>query len=143
MPAFNKVIIAGNLTRDIELKYTPSGTAVTTLGIAINSKFKGKDGQWQDKTVFVDVDAWAQKAEVIAQYFTKGDPILIEGELALDTWDDQASGKKRSKLKVTLREFQFLKDRNDPEAHNRPRQTQKKEPAETTQDPFNDEDVPF
>ena len=88
---FNKVILAGNLTRDPELRYTPQGTAIAKIGVAINEKWTDKEGQKKERTVFVDVDAFGKTAEVIGQYFKKGRPILIEGRLKLDQWEDKAT----------------------------------------------------
>lgn len=108
MANFNKVILAGNLTRDPELRYTPKGTAIARLGVAINRTWTSESGEKKEETTFVDVDAFGKQAEVIAQYFRKGRPILIEGRLRYDTWDDKQSGQKRSKLSVVLESFSFL-----------------------------------
>ena len=108
MANFNKVILAGNLTRDPELRYTPKGTAITKIGLAINRSWKNEAGETKEEVTFVDVDAFGRTAEVIAQYLKKGRPILIEGRLRLDQWDDKQSGQKRSKLGVVLENFQFL-----------------------------------
>ncbi len=109
---FNKVILAGNLTRDPELRYTPKGTAVTEIGLAINRSWKSESGEQQEETTFVDVAAYGRTAEVIAQYMKKGRPLLIEGRLKLDTWDDKQTGQKRSKLRVVCEGFQFLDSGN-------------------------------
>lgn len=108
MASFNKVIIAGNLTRDPELRYTPKGTAVARLGIACNRKWKSETGELKEEVTFVDVDAFGKQAETIGQYLKKGRPILIEGRLRLDQWEDKQSGQKKSKLGVVLENFQFL-----------------------------------
>lgn len=108
MPSFNKVILAGNLTRDPELRYTPKGTAVCKISIAVNRTYTSDTGEKKEEVTFVDVDAWARTAEVIAQYLKKGRPILIEGRLKLDQWDDKQSGQKRSRLGVVCENFQFL-----------------------------------
>jgi single-strand DNA-binding protein len=108
MANFNKVILAGNLTRDPELRYTPKGTAVVKLGLAINRTWKNETGETKEEVTFVDVDAFSRQAEVIAQYLKKGRPILVEGRLRLDQWDDKQTGQKRSKLGVVLEGFQFL-----------------------------------
>jgi len=112
MANFNKVILAGNLTRDPELKYTPKGTAVAAIGMAINRTWKSEDGQSKEEVTFVDVDAFGRTAEVIAQYLKKGRPILIEGRLKYDTWEDKQSGQKKSKLRVICESFQFLDSGN-------------------------------
>ena len=108
MASFNKVILAGNLTRDPELRYTPKGTAVARLGIACNRKWKSETGEMKEEVTFVDVDAFGKTAETIGQYLKKGRPILIEGRLRYDTWEDKQSGQKKSKLGVVLENFQFL-----------------------------------
>ena len=108
MASFNKVILAGNLTRDPELRYTPKGTAIARLGIACNRKWKSETGELKEEVTFVDVDAFGKQAETIGQYLKKGRPILIEGRLRYDTWEDKQSGQKKSKLGVVLENFQFL-----------------------------------
>jgi single-strand DNA-binding protein len=108
MASFNKVILAGNLTRDPELRYTPKGTAIARLGIACNRKWKSETGELKEEVTFVDVDAFGKTAETIGQYLKKGRPILIEGRLRYDTWEDKQSGQKKSKLGVVLESFQFL-----------------------------------
>ncbi len=113
MPNYNKVILMGNLTRDPEVKYTSGGTAIAKLGMAINRTWTNKEGQKQEETTFVDVDAFGRQAEVIGQYLKKGRPVMIEGRLKLDQWDDKQTGQKRSKLGVTLEGFQFLDSRGE------------------------------
>jgi single-strand DNA-binding protein len=108
MANFNRVILAGNLTRDPELRYTPKGTAVTKLGLAINRVYNTDAGEKKEEVTFVDVDAFGRQAEVISQYLKKGRPVLIEGRLRQETWDDKQTGQKRSKLGVVLESFQFL-----------------------------------
>jgi single-strand DNA-binding protein len=108
MPNYNKVILMGNLTRDPEVKYTSGGTAIAKIGMAINRTWTNKEGQKQEETTFVDVDAFGRQAEVIGQYLKKGRPVMVEGRLKLDQWDDKQTGQKRSKLGVTLEGFQFL-----------------------------------
>ena len=108
MASFNKVILMGNLTRDPELRYTPKGTAVAKLGLAVNRVWRDAEGQQQDETTFVDVDAFGKQAETIGQYMQKGRPILVEGRLKLDQWEDKSSGQRRSKLGVVLERFTFV-----------------------------------
>src|ERR1700741_2035724 len=108
MANFIKVILAGNLTRDPELRYTPKGTAIAKLGMAINRTWKNEAGETKEEVTFVDVDAFGRTAEVISQYLKKGRPILIEGRLKLDQWDDKQTGQKRSRLGVVLESFSFL-----------------------------------
>ena len=114
MASYNKVILVGNLTRDPELRYTPKGMAIAKLGLAVNRTWKTETGESKEEVTFVDVDSFGRQAEVIGQYHKKGRPILIEGRLRLDTWDDKQTGQKRSKLGVVLESFQFL-DSGRPE----------------------------
>jgi single-strand DNA-binding protein len=106
MASYNRVILVGNLTRDIELKYTPGGTAVTDIGMAMNDRRKSANGEWVDETTFVDVTLWGRTAEVASEYLSKGSPILVEGRLKLDTWE--TDGQKRSKLRVVCDRMQML-----------------------------------
>lgn len=109
MNGFNKVILAGNLTRDPELRYTPSGTAIAKFGLAVNRKWKdSQTNEMKEEVTFVDIDAFGRQAETIGQYLKKGRPILIEGRLRLDQWDDKATQQKRSRLGVVLESFTFL-----------------------------------
>jgi single-strand DNA-binding protein len=108
MASFNKVILAGNLTRDPELRYTPKGTAVAKIGLAVNRTWTGEDGVKKEEVNFIDVEAWGRQGEVIAQYMKKGRPLLIEGRLKLDSWEDKNTKQKVSKLKVVLESFSFI-----------------------------------
>lgn len=108
MPSFNLVVLAGNLTRDPELRYLPSGNAVTKLALAINRNWTTEDGQKREEVTFVDVDAFGKQAETIAKYFSKGRGILVEGRLKLDQWEDRAAAQKKSRLGVVLESFSFL-----------------------------------
>jgi single-strand DNA-binding protein len=112
MPNLNKVILMGNLTRDPEVRYTPKGTAVGDIGIAVNRRIKNGDN-WEDETTFVDVTLWASSAEYAQKYLTKGSPVFIEGRLQMDTWEDKQSGQKRSKLKVVAESVQGLQKSGD------------------------------
>ena len=109
MASFNRVILVGNVTRDIELKYTGSGTAVTDLGLAVNDRRKSANGEWVDETTFIDVTLWGRTAEVASEYLSKGAPVLVEGRLKLDTWE--TDGQKRSKLRVVGERMQMLGSR--------------------------------
>jgi single-strand DNA-binding protein len=106
MASFNRVILVGNLTRDIELKYLQSGTAVTEVGLAVNNRRKNQSGEWVEETLFVDVTLWGRTAEVASEYLSKGSSVLIEGRLKLDTWESE--GQKRSKLRVVGETMQML-----------------------------------
>ncbi len=110
MASYNRVVLVGNLTRDPELRYIPSGTAVSEIGLAVNDRVK-KGDQWVDETTFVDVTLWARTAEVANQYLTKGSSVLIEGRLKLDTWEKD--GQKRSKLRVVADKMQMLGGRGE------------------------------
>ncbi len=110
MASFNKVIIVGNVTRDIELRYTSGKTAVADIGIAINER-KKVNNDWVDDTTFVDVTLWGRTAEVASEYLNKGSTVLIEGRLQLDTWEKD--GQKRSKLKVVGERLQLLDKKSD------------------------------
>jgi len=106
MANFNRVILMGRLTRDVELKYTQSGLAVTEIGLAISDRRKNQAGEWVEETVFVDVTLWGRTAEVASEYLSKGSTIMIEGKLKLDTWE--TDGQKRSKLRVVGERMQFV-----------------------------------
>ncbi|MDP9004149.1 MAG: single-stranded DNA-binding protein [Verrucomicrobiota bacterium] len=108
MASFNKVILLGNLTRDPEIRYTPKGTAVTELGMAVNRVYTAENGEKREETTFVDVTLWGRTAEIAGEYLKKGRPVFIEGRLQLDTWDDKTSGQKRSKLKVVGEGLQLI-----------------------------------
>lgn len=106
MASYNRVILLGNVTRDIELKYTPGNTAVCDIGLAVNEKRKTASGEWIEDVVWVDCTAWGRTAEVAAEFLTKGAPVLIEGRLKLDQWE--ADGQKRSKMRVVIEKLQLL-----------------------------------
>jgi single-strand DNA-binding protein len=150
MASFNKVILMGNLTRDPELRYTSKGTAIAKIGLAVNRVWRTETGEQKEEVTFVDVDAFGKQAETIGQYLKKGRPVLVEGRLKLDTWDDKQSGQKKSKLGVVLETFQFVgsaqgqsgpgREGASPEAA-RPRVTEN-HPAPAEEMPAED-DVPF
>ena len=108
MASFNRVILLGNLTRDPELRYLASGMAVTDIGLAVNDRRKNANGEWVEETTFVDVTLWGRTAEVASEYLSKGSPVLIEGRLKMDSWEDKQTGQKRSKLKVVGERMQML-----------------------------------
>lgn len=111
MASFNKVILLGNLTRDPELRVTPSGLSICKFGIAVNRRFSTKEGEQREEVTYVDIDAFGRQAETISKYLTKGDPIHIEGRLKLDQWETK-EGEKRNKLGVVLEGFQFIGSRD-------------------------------
>lgn len=150
MASFNKVILAGNLTRDPELRYTPKGTAIAKLGLALNRNYTTESGERREEVTFVDVDAFGRQAEVIGQYMRKGRPILIEGRLKLDQWEDKATHQKKSRLGVVLESFSFLDSgRGDgspgevPAARPAPTNAAPASPAEPDGPPAEEDDVPF
>ena len=108
----NKVMLAGNLTRDPQVRFFANERAVADFGLAINRKFKTNDGQQKEEVTFVDIECWGRTAELAGQYLTKGSPAYIEGHLKLDQWDDKESGKKRSKIKIVADTVQFLSSGN-------------------------------
>ncbi|MFL6531502.1 MAG: single-stranded DNA-binding protein [Chthoniobacterales bacterium] len=111
MASFNKVILVGNLTRDPEVRYTPKGSAVCDLAIAVNRQYSLEGGEKREEVTYVDVVLWARLAEIAGEYLKKGRPVLIEGRLQLDSWDDKQSGQKRSKLRVVGETMQLLGSR--------------------------------
>jgi single-strand DNA-binding protein len=158
MASFNKVIIAGNLTRDPELRYTPKGTAVARISLAVNRTWQDESGQRKEEVSFVDVDVWGRQAEVISQYMRKGRPLLVEGRLKQDTWEDKNTKQKQSKLKVVLESFSFIDSRapgeggaaSGPAGSEAPRaprpapqQTPATAPAEPEGPAGEEDDVPF
>ncbi|MHB8521867.1 MAG: single-stranded DNA-binding protein [Limisphaerales bacterium] len=154
MANYNKVILVGNLTRDPELRYTPKGTAIAKLGVAVNRSWRTETGETREEVTFVDVDAFGRQAETLGQYMKKGRPIMIEGRLRLDTWEDKQTNQKRSKLGVVMESFQFLdfgRGGDEPAAPARspgtpaPASTTAAAPAAETSEtpPPEDDDVPF
>ncbi len=111
MASFNKVILVGNLTRDPEVRYTPKGSAVCDLALAVNRQYSLENGEKREEVTYVDVVLWARLAEIAGEYLKKGRPVLIEGRLQLDSWDDKQSGQKRSKLRVVGETMQLLGSR--------------------------------
>ena len=107
MPALNKVLLMGNLTRDPELRVTPKGTPICQFALAINRQFKMESGESREEVIYVDVEAWGKQGETIAKYCTKGRPLYVEGRLKLDQWEDK-EGKKQSKIRVVVEGFQFI-----------------------------------
>lgn len=106
--SFNKVLLMGNLTRDIEIRHTGSNTAVGNFGLAVNRRYKTQSGDQREEVTFVDCEAWGRTAEVMSQYLSKGRAVFIEGRLKLDQWEDRNGGGKRSKLSVVVENFQFV-----------------------------------
>ncbi len=108
MASFNKVILLGNITRDPEVRYTPKGTAVTRITVAVNRRWRTETGELRDEATFVDVDAFGTQAEMLGKYLKKGNPILVEGRLRQHSWEDKQTNQKRSTLRVDLERFSFV-----------------------------------
>jgi len=146
MASYNRVILMGNITRDIELRYIQSGTAVADVTLAVNDRRKSQTGDWVEETTFVDVTLWGRTAEVAGEYLSKGSPILIEGRLKLDQWEKE--GQKRSKLRVVGEKMQMLGGRDggkDGTPSSQPN-SEYSETAPAVSAPPNgppDEDIPF
>jgi single-strand DNA-binding protein len=153
MASFNKVILLGNLTRDPEVRYTPKGTAVTELGMAVNRVYTAENGEKREETTFVDVTLWGRTAEIAGEYLKKGRPVFIEGRLQLDTWDDKTSGQKRSKLKVVGEGLQLIGSRpggasgggggGDEESSGAPRSSKSAPPPKAAPSTPDDDEIPF
>ena len=152
MASFNKVILLGNLTRDPEVRYTPKGTAVTELGMAVNRVYTAENGEKREETTFVDVTLWGRTAEIAGEYLKKGRPVFIEGRLQLDTWDDKTSGQKRSKLKVVGEGLQLIGSRpggsgggggGDDEGSAPSRSSRPASPPKAAPSAPDDDEIPF
>jgi single-strand DNA-binding protein len=143
MPSFNRVILAGNLTRDVELRHVGSGTAVAEIGLAVSRQWYDKQAnQKREETTFVDVTMWGRQAEVAAEYLAKGRPVLIEGRLQLDQWEDKQTGQKRSKLRVVGESMQMLGSR-DQQSQQRQSPQPQRDSVPEFYDSVPDDDVPF
>jgi single-strand DNA-binding protein len=150
MASFNKVILVGNLTRDPELRYTPKGMAIAKIGLAVNRTWRSETGEQKEEVTFVDVDAFGKQAETIGQYLKKGRPLLIEGRLRLDQWEDKQTQQKRSRLGVVMESFQFLDSGNrgegspaSPPARAAAPAAKAPAPADEDVPPQEQDDVPF
>lgn len=153
--SYNKVFLMGNLTRDPETRVTPTGMTIAKLGLAVNRRYRTKDGEQREETTFVDIDAFGQQAETIQKYCTKGSGIFVEGRLRLDTWQDKNSGENRSKLGVVLEGFQFVGGRGSGDEGGsgggyenssparRPSTPSRSSSSSAPADDFSDDDVPF
>ena len=145
---FNKCFIGGNLTRDVELRYTPKGTAVASVSLAVNRKWKSETGEAKEEVTFVECTAFGRTAETMGQYLKKGRPVFVEGRLKLDVWDDKQTGAKRQKLHVVVETFQFVGSKADGDSQSRSPHDQtagQRAGAEAPQpDPQgNEDDAPF
>lgn len=134
----NKVFLMGNLTRDIEMRSMPTGASVGKFSLAVNERWKDRDGSWQERANFIDCEIFGNRAEAMSKYLSKGSPVFLEGKLRLDQWQDQ-QGNNRSKLKVVVDDFQFVgsgEGRGGGGGSSRPSGV--REP-----DPVNDDQIPF
>jgi single-strand DNA-binding protein len=158
MANLNKVMLIGNVTRDPEIKYTPKGSAVTDLGIAVNRVYTPEGGEKREETTYVDVTLWGRQAEIAGEYCKKGRSIYVEGRLQLDSWEDKTSGQKRSKLRVVGESFQLLGPRpgggggggsSEEEYSERPPQRRESPGgfssgrSQAPQPPVEEDDIPF
>ena len=147
MANFNKVLLMGNLTRDPDVRTTPSGMKIAKLGLAVNRRFRTRDDEAREETTFVDIDAFGNQAEIIERYCQKGSPLFVEGRLRLDQWESN-TGEKRSKLSVVLENFQFLgSSKSQDQGSSLESGSSNKAPSESksspTGDSIEDDNVPF
>jgi single-strand DNA-binding protein len=163
MKSVNKVILIGNLGKDPEIKYTPQGTAVAKITLATNERFKGKDGQWQDRTEWHNVVLWQRLAEIAGEYLKKGGKVYIEGRLQTRSWDDKQSGQKKYMTEVVANDLVLLSGRGEggggggdytnssrgsssssySGGNNFDQSGPEPEPAQVGSSPITDEDIPF
>jgi single-strand DNA-binding protein len=113
MASYNKVMLMGNLTRDPEVRYTPKGSAVADLALAVNRTYTAESGERREEVTYVDIVLWSKLAELAGQYLKKGRAVFIEGRLQMDTWEDKQTGQKRSRIKVVGENMQFVDSRRD------------------------------
>lgn len=152
MPNLNKVMLMGNLTRDPELRYLPSNTAVVGFGMAINRQWRSQEGEQREETTFVDCSAFGRVAEVINQYLKKGRPIYVDGRLRYEQWQDKQSGANRSKMSIVVENFQFLDSRGSEASEHQLKETAVRSGNSDTMDvaqptephqAVEEEDIPF
>ncbi|MCK5117719.1 MAG: single-stranded DNA-binding protein [Candidatus Aegiribacteria sp.] len=148
MPSINKVIISGNLVRDPDTRILENGTHLAKMSIANNQRYRDKNGEWQEKTCYVNIIAWRKTAELVSEFCRKGSPVLIEGELVFNSWEDR-DGNKRSQVEVNARRIQFLERRGqDSSTRNDSTQHSGSVPDSNEQDSApgpmaQDDDIPF
>lgn len=153
MSSYNLVVLLGHTCRDVDLRFTPRGTAVGNFSMAVNRKWKNESGDLMEEVAFIDCTVWGKTAETMAQHVLKGHAVHLQGRLATESWEDKTTGQKRSKLKVIVESFQFLNQRggdsaDEPSSARQPRQTTTARPAPAQDDanrlPQDDDDgVPF
>jgi single-strand DNA-binding protein len=148
MASYNKVLLMGNLTKDPEVRYTPKGTAVSELRLAVNRYYTTETGEQKEETTFLDVTVWGRQAETAGQYLSKGRPVFVEGRLQMDSWDDKETGQKRTKLKVVAERVQFLgaprnaEFKDEPPGEDRPTRSGSARAAKTAPAPAPEEAPP-
>ena len=143
MANLNKVLLLGNVTRDPEVRYTPKGSAVCDLGVAVNRAYTTDSGEKREEVTFVDVTLWGRTAEVASEYLKKGRPVFVEGRLQMDTWDDKQTGQKRTRLRVVAENMQLLGGR-PPGGADTGESRQTSAPPKKSAAPEPDEDeIPF
>ena len=144
MANLNKVLLLGNVTRDPEVRYTPKGSAVCDLGVAVNRAYTTDSGEKREEVTFVDVTLWGRTAEVASEYLKKGRPVFVEGRLQMDTWDDKQSGQKRTRLRVVAENMQLLGGRSsggaEPIGESRPTSPP---PKKSTPSEPDEDEIPF
>jgi len=144
MANLNKVLLLGNVTRDPEVRYTPKGSAVCDLGIAVNRAYTTDSGEKREEVTFVDVTLWGRTAEVASEYLKKGRPVFIEGRLQMDSWDDKQTGQKRTRLRVVAENMQLLGGRSAGGGDATAESRQTTAPPKKSAAPESDEDeIPF
>ena len=146
MANVNKVILIGNVTRDVEVKFTPKGTAVAGITLAVNRNYKTDSGEKREEVTFVDVELWGRVAEIAGEYVRKGNPLYVEGRLKQDSWEDKDSGQKRTKLKVVAENIQLLGARQGAAkaaTEERPVEAASVMPVAETEREFPSDDIPF
>ena len=142
MASYNRVLLIGNLTRNPEIRYTPSGTAVSDLGLAVNETFKNKAGETVEQVCFVDIVVWGRQAETTSEYLRKGSQVFVEGRLQLDQWENQ-QGEKRSKLRVRADRVQFLGSPDKGAEHAAPPAESAPQPEAPAPEVADGDGVPF
>jgi len=143
MPEINHVVLSGRLTRDPELRYIPSGTAVCKIGLAVGRHFRGRDGERREDTVFIDVTAWDKQAEYLGERLRQGSPIVVEGALKQDSWEDKQTGQKRSKIEVRAWRIQELAWSDRGSGPTGPAPAEPERPAGREEEPPAEDDIPF
>jgi single-strand DNA-binding protein len=138
VPDLNKVYLAGRLTNDPELKYLPSGVAVCKMRMASTRYYKGRDGERKEESLFIDVTVWDKQGEYLGQRLRQGAPVLVEGRLKMDSWEDKTSGQKRTKLEIQAMRVQEL-----AWSENRPTGAVTPEPRAGQEEPIPEDDIPF